>query len=51
MLTKQEIIAEAKRLKFADIGFTDAQPFDSQKEYLIWLGRSSWFRFACGNGS
>jgi epoxyqueuosine reductase len=35
MLTKQEIIAEAKRLKFADIGFTDAQPFDSQKEYLL----------------
>jgi epoxyqueuosine reductase len=35
MLTKQEIIAEAKRLKFADIGFTDAQPFVSQKEYLL----------------
>lgn len=35
MVTKQEIIAEAKRLKFADIGFTDAQPFDSQKEYLL----------------
>ena len=35
MLTKQEIIAEAKRLKFADIGFTDAQPFDSQNEYLL----------------
>jgi epoxyqueuosine reductase len=35
MLTKQDIIAEAKRLKFADIGFTDAQPFDSQKEYLL----------------
>ncbi|KQC08111.1 MAG: PBS lyase [Smithella sp. SDB] len=35
MLTKQDIIAEAKRLKFADIGFTDAKPFDSQKEYLL----------------
>ena len=35
MLTKQDIIAEAKRLKFADIGFTDAQPFVSQKEYLL----------------
>jgi epoxyqueuosine reductase len=35
MLTKQNIIAEAKRLKFADIGFTDAQPFVSQKEYLL----------------
>jgi epoxyqueuosine reductase len=34
MLTKQEIIAEAKRLKFADIGFTGAEPFDSQKNYL-----------------
>jgi epoxyqueuosine reductase len=35
MLTKKDIIAEAKRLKFADIGFTDAQPFVSQKEYLM----------------
>ncbi|MDI6743370.1 MAG: 4Fe-4S double cluster binding domain-containing protein [Smithella sp.] len=34
MLTKQEIIAEARRLKFADIGFTGAGPFDSQKDYL-----------------
>lgn len=34
MLTKQDIIAEARRLKFADIGFTGAEPFDSQKEYL-----------------
>jgi epoxyqueuosine reductase len=35
MLTKQDIIAEARRLKFADIGFTDTQPFVSQKEYLL----------------
>ena len=35
MLTKEDIIAEAKRLGFADIGFTDAQPFASQKEYLL----------------
>jgi epoxyqueuosine reductase len=35
MLTKQDIIAESKRLKFADIGFTDAQPFESQKDYLL----------------
>jgi epoxyqueuosine reductase len=35
MLTKQNIIEEAKRLKFADIGFTDAEPFASQKEYLL----------------
>ncbi len=34
MLTKQDIIAEASRLKFADIGFTNAEPFASQKEYL-----------------
>lgn len=33
MLIKQDIIAEAKRLGFADIGFTDASPFASQKEY------------------
>jgi epoxyqueuosine reductase len=35
MLTKQDIITEAKRLQFADIGFTDTQPFVSQKEYLL----------------
>ena len=35
MLTKEDIITEAKRLGFADIGFTDAQPFASQKEYLL----------------
>ena len=35
MITKQEIIAEATRLGFADIGFTDAEPFVSQKEYLL----------------
>ncbi len=35
MITKKDIIAEAKRLKFADIGFTDAKPFDSQREYLL----------------
>jgi epoxyqueuosine reductase len=35
MLTKQDIITEAKRLKFADIGFTGAESFTSQKEYLM----------------
>ncbi len=35
MVTKQEIIDEAMRLEFADIGFTDAKPFVSQKEYLL----------------
>jgi epoxyqueuosine reductase len=35
MLTKEDIITEAKRLGFADIGFTDATPFASQKEYLL----------------
>lgn len=35
MLTKQEIIAEAKRLNFADIGFTGADPFTSQKDRLM----------------
>jgi epoxyqueuosine reductase len=35
MLTKQEIIAEAMRLGFNDIGFTGAEPFTSQKEYLL----------------
>ncbi len=35
MLTKQDIIEEARRLNFADIGFTGAEPFMSQKEYLL----------------
>ena len=35
MLTKQEIITEAKRLNFADIGFTGAEPLESQKDYLL----------------
>lgn len=35
MLTKQDIIKEARKLKFADIGFTTAEPFISQKEYLL----------------
>jgi epoxyqueuosine reductase len=35
MLTKQKIIDEATRLGFADIGFTGAEPFASQKEYLL----------------
>jgi epoxyqueuosine reductase len=35
MLTKQDIIVEAKRLKFADVGFTTAEPFESQKKYLL----------------
>jgi epoxyqueuosine reductase len=35
MLTKQNIIDEANRLKFADIGFTGAELFASHKEYLL----------------
>jgi epoxyqueuosine reductase len=35
MITKQDIVAEAGRLKFADIGFTGAEIFTSQKEYLL----------------
>ena len=35
MLTKQKIIDEAMRLGFNDIGFTGAEPFPSQKEYLL----------------
>jgi epoxyqueuosine reductase len=35
MATRQDIIAEAGRLGFADIGFTDAAPFTSQKDYLL----------------
>lgn len=35
MITKQEITEKARQLGFADIGFTDASPFVSQKEYLL----------------
>jgi epoxyqueuosine reductase len=35
MLTKEDIITEAQRLGFADTGFADAEPFASQKEYLL----------------
>jgi epoxyqueuosine reductase len=35
MLTKEDIIAEAGRLGFAAVGFTGAEPFESQKEYLL----------------
>jgi len=35
MLTKENIKACAKRLGFADIGFTSAEPFNSQREYLL----------------
>ncbi|HON58757.1 MAG TPA: 4Fe-4S double cluster binding domain-containing protein [Smithella sp.] len=35
MITKQDVIAEAKKLKFADIGFTTAEPFVSQRDYLL----------------
>lgn len=35
MLTKKDIIAEAERLNFADIGFTGAEPFVSQRDYLM----------------
>lgn len=35
MLKKQDVIAEALRLGFADIGFTTAEPFEKQKEILL----------------
>lgn len=34
MLSKNEIIDKAQKLGFADIGFTSADPFESQKEIL-----------------
>ncbi|MGE5415738.1 MAG: epoxyqueuosine reductase [Acidobacteriota bacterium] len=34
MLTKTDIINEANRLGFADIGFTTAEPFESQEQLL-----------------
>ena len=35
MLTKRDIIARAEALDFEDIGFTTAEPFDSQKKVLL----------------
>ena len=35
ILTKEAIISEALKLGFDDIGFTTAEPFDSQKEVLL----------------
>jgi epoxyqueuosine reductase len=35
MLTKKDIIVEAQKLHFKDIGFTSAEPFDSQKDVLL----------------
>ena len=35
MLTKNDIISKAQTLDFEDIGFTTADPFDSQKDVLI----------------
>jgi len=35
ILTKDDIINEALKLGFDDIGFTTAEPFDSQKEVLL----------------
>jgi len=35
ILTKDNIIIEALKLGFDDIGFTTAEPFNSQKEVLM----------------
>lgn len=34
MISKQDIIEQAKQHGFQDLGFTSADPFDSQKEIL-----------------
>ena len=34
MLSRDEIIEKAHELDFADIGFTTAEPFESQKQIL-----------------
>jgi len=46
MITKKEIIDKALQMGFADIGFTTAEPFDTQKEILLekkeeygWVGK------------
>lgn len=46
MTDRSEIIEKARELGFADIGFTTAEPFDTQKELLLerqeeygWVGR------------
>jgi epoxyqueuosine reductase len=35
MLTREEIIEKSRALGFADIGFTTADPFDMQREFLL----------------
>ncbi len=48
MLTKSDIIAKAQFLDFEDIGFTSAEPFDSQKEVL--LSRQKEYQWAIDAG-
>lgn len=48
MLTKSQIIERAYELGFADVGFTTAEPFDSQKEVLN--SRKEEYAWAAGSG-
>ncbi|MCJ7774200.1 MAG: epoxyqueuosine reductase, partial [Desulfobacterales bacterium] len=48
MLTKKDIISKAQSLNFEDIGFTTAQPFDSQREVL--LSRQKEYQWAMDAG-
>jgi len=34
MLTRNDIVEKALALDFGDVGFTTAEPFDAQLEYL-----------------
>lgn len=48
MLTREEVIKKAIDLGFEDIGFTDTQPFDSQKEVLA--SRSEEYAWVAASG-
>jgi len=48
MINKNDIIVEAEKLDFADIGFTSAEPFDPQKEVL--LSRQKEYKWAMDAG-
>jgi epoxyqueuosine reductase len=48
MIAKSEIIQKAKELGFEDVGFTGAQPFETQKEILV--ERSKEYAWATASG-
>ena len=48
MVTKQDIIHQAEKIGFDDIGFTSADPFDDHKEFLLAHGKEYGWAEAVG---